>query len=58
MDNVTYKLEQMENEGMIEQMHHDWYAFRIKNSWARNMKALWQRWLMSTVKQIHEHNQQ
>lgn len=27
MDNVTYKLEQLENEGMIEQMHHDWYAF-------------------------------
>ena len=40
MDNVTYKLEQLENEGMIEQMHHDWYAFRIKNSWARHEGSL------------------
>lgn len=39
------KLENLENEGMVDMMFHQWTRFKSVNSLQINMTALWQKWV-------------
>lgn len=39
------RLQNLENEGMVDMMFHQWTRFKLVNSLQINMTALWQKWI-------------
>ena len=39
------RLQNLENEGMVDMMFHQWTRFKSVNSLQINMTALWQKWI-------------
>lgn len=44
-DEINSKLEALENEGMIDLMHHQWERYKSVHPLQINMTALWQKWI-------------
>lgn len=42
---LQVKLQDLENEGMVDMMFHQWSRFKSVNSLQINMTALWQKWV-------------
>ena len=42
---LEVKLQDLENEGMVDMMFHQWSRFKALNSLQINMTALWQKWV-------------
>lgn len=42
---VAGRLEDLTNDGMIDQMHHQWDRYQAVNPQQINRHALWQKWI-------------
>lgn len=42
---LELKLQDLENEGMVDMMFHQWTRFKSVNKLQTNMTALWQKWI-------------
>ena len=44
-EQLELKLQDLENEGMVDMMFHQWTRFKSVNGLQINMIALWQKWI-------------